>query len=129
MLDHVILTISDFTRSVPFYSAALRPLGVDQYIEFDGENGHPDLKGFGRDGKFFLWLKEGTPDPSAVHVGFMAQSQAAVRAGFAAALVAGGREKVAPSARLEYGPNYFAAWVLDPDGHDIEIVNKTGRVT
>jgi catechol 2,3-dioxygenase-like lactoylglutathione lyase family enzyme len=128
MLDHVILTISDFARSVPFYRQALEPLGITDVLEFKGQDGHPDLMGFGAGGRFVLWLKQGRADPEAVHVGFVADSRAKVDASFAAALAAGGRAKTPPSIQVQYHANYYAAWVLDPDGHDIEVVNKTGRM-
>jgi catechol 2,3-dioxygenase-like lactoylglutathione lyase family enzyme len=128
MLDHVILTVSDFARSVPFYEQALKPLGVTAFVEFKGQDGHPDLMGFGADGRFFFWLKEGKADPDAVHVGFVAESRAAVDAAFAAAISAGGRVKTPPSVQHQYHANYYATWVLDPDGHDVEVANKTGRM-
>jgi catechol 2,3-dioxygenase-like lactoylglutathione lyase family enzyme len=128
MLDHVILTVSDFARSSAFYEQALKPLGITDLLDFKGRDGHPDLVGFGNDGRFFFWLKEGRPDPDAVHVGFAAESHAEVNAFFAAAIAAGGREKISPAAQLQYHADYYATWVLDPDGHDVEVVNKTGRV-
>ena len=128
MLDHVILTVADFRRSVPFYRQMLAPLGITDFTDFPGENGHPHLKGFGIGGRFIFWLKEGEPRPDAVHIGFAAKSQAKVKEVFAAAMAAGARTKTAPGAQLQYHANYFATWVLDPDGHDIEIVNKTGQV-
>ncbi len=128
MLDHVIVTVSDFRRSIAFYSQALKPLGITQFVDYPGRDGHPDLKGFGNDGRFFFWLKEGRPDPEAVHVGFAAESRAEVDPFFAAAIAAGGREKTAPGIQFQYHANYYATWVLDPDGHDIEVVNKTGRI-
>ena len=128
MLDHVILTVADFSRSVPFYRQALAPLGITEFLDFPGENGHPHLKGFGIGGRFIFWLKQGTPVPDAVHIGFAAPSQAKVKEVFAAAMAAGARAKTAPGPQLQYHANYFATWVLDPDGHDIEIVNKTGQL-
>ena len=128
MIDHVILTVADFARSISFYERALRPLGITDFLDFPGENGHPHLKGFGVGGRYFFWLKEGEPRPDAVHVGFAAQSQTKVREFFDAAVAAGARIKTAPGPQLQYHANYFATWVLDPDGHDIEVVNKTGRV-
>jgi catechol 2,3-dioxygenase-like lactoylglutathione lyase family enzyme len=62
MLDHVFLTVSDMKRSILFYEAVLAPLGIDERFDFDGKNGppgHPDLKGFGANGRMFLWLREG----------------------------------------------------------------------
>ena len=78
--------------------------------------------------RFFFWLKEGRPNPDAVHFGFVAKSHAEVNAFFVAAIAAGGREKTAPAPQLQYHPDYYATWVLDPDGHDVEVVNKTGQI-
>jgi catechol 2,3-dioxygenase-like lactoylglutathione lyase family enzyme len=128
MLDHVILTVGSFTRAVTFYDAILKPLGATQFMDFKGQDGHPDLKGFGKDGKFFLWLKEGRPDPEAVHVGLMASSHAEVNAFYDAAIAAGAGIKKEPAPQLQYHRDYYATWIIDPDGHDIEVVNKTGQI-
>lgn len=124
MLDHVILTVKEFKRSVAFYKKALKSLGVTEFSDFKGEDGHPDLKGFGEGGRFFFWLKEGHPDPQAVHVGFVAKSRSEVESFYKAALAAGGTSTRPPQVRPEYYPGYYATWVLDPDGHDIEVVHK-----
>jgi hypothetical protein len=71
-------------------------------------DGHPDLKGLGNDGRFFFWLKEGRPNPEAVHFGFVAKSHVEVNAFFVAAIAAGGREKIAPATQLQYHPYYYA---------------------
>jgi catechol 2,3-dioxygenase-like lactoylglutathione lyase family enzyme len=115
MIDHVILTVSDFKRSVAFYAKALQPLGITSLSDYVGKDGHPDLKGFGIGKSHFFWLKEGKPDPQ----------HAEVDAFYKAALAAGGKSKKPPQARPEYYPGYYATWVLDPDGHDIEVVNKS----
>jgi len=60
MLDHVILTVSDFERSIAFYTQALKPLGVTDLLDYQGRDGHPDLVGFGDSGRFYFWLKQGT---------------------------------------------------------------------
>jgi catechol 2,3-dioxygenase-like lactoylglutathione lyase family enzyme len=125
VLDHVILTVRDFKRSVAFYSKALKPLGITNFVDYDGHDGHPDLKGFGDGTKAFFWLKEGKPDPKAVHVGFVARNRAEVDAFYKAAISAGGKRKESPQVRLEYYPGYYATWVFDPDGHDIEVVHKS----
>ena len=78
MIDHVILTVSDFGRSVAFYAKALKPLGITNFTDYEGHAGHPDLKGFGDGKRAFFWLKEGKPDPQAVHVGFVAKDHAEV---------------------------------------------------
>ena len=125
MIDHVILTVRHFKRSVAFYTKALKPLGITNFTDYEGRHGHPDLKGFGVGEKACYWLKEGKPDPQAVHVGFEAKDHAEVDAFYKAAVNAGGKSKEPPRARLEYYPGYYATWVLDPDGHDIEVVHKS----
>src|ERR1700676_4764852 len=86
MIDHVILTGSDFKRSVAFYAKALEPLGITALPDYEGKDGHPDLKGFGVGRSHFFWLKEGKPDPQAVHVGFVAKDHSEVDAFYKAAL-------------------------------------------
>src|ERR1700683_5646300 len=110
MIDHVILTVSDFERSVAFYAKALKPLGITNFIDYDGQDGHPDLKGVGDGKRAFFWLKEGKPDPQAVHVGFVAKDHAEVVAFYKAAVDAGGNGKEAPQARLQYSAGSYAAW-------------------
>ena len=125
MIDHVILTVSHFERSVAFYAKALKPLAITSLIDYEGKDGHPDLKGFGDGKRHCFWLKEGKPDPQAVHVGFVAKDHSEVDAFYKAALAARGTSKKSSQARLEYYRGYYATWVLDPDGHDIEVVNKS----
>lgn len=128
MLDHVFISVSDIKRSLAFYTAALKPLGITNRIDYDGKNGppgHPDLKGFGVDGRIFFWLREGTVEGRAAHVGFVAENAAEVDAAYAAAIAAGATDNGAPSARLYYDPRYYAANFLDPDGYSIEVVYKS----
>lgn len=125
MIDHVILTVRDFKRSIAFYTKALKPLGATHFTDYQGQDGHPDVKGFGDGERALFWLKEGNPDPEAVHVGFEAKDHAEVDAFQQAAVNAGGKSKEPPRARLEYYPGYYATWVLDPDGYDIEVVHKS----
>lgn len=125
MIDHVILTVSNFERSVAFYNQAFKPLGVAMVSDFKGEDGHPNLKGFGDGKTVFLWLKEGTPTPDGIHVGFIANSHAEVESFYTAAAVAGARTIESPRVFNEYYPGYYAAWVIDPDGYELEIVNKS----
>ncbi len=127
MLDHVFLTVSNIKRSTSFYEQALAPLGINERFDYDGKNGppgHPDLKGFGANGRFYLWLREGTADSRAAHVGFVANSREQVKSAYAAAIAAGATDNGAPAARLHYDPRYYAANVLDPDGYSIEFVYK-----
>lgn len=127
MLDHIFLSVSDIERSIRFYEAALMPLGITSRLDYDakdGPPGHPDLKGFGANGRMFFWLRKGDVEGRAVHVGFVADSKAQVEAAYAAALAHGAVDNGAPGARLHYDPNYYAGNVLDPDGYSLEFVYK-----
>ena len=128
MLDHVFLSVSDLDRSIAFYTAALAPLGITTRVDFDGKDGppgHPDLKGFGADGRIFFWLRHGVADGRATHVGFVADSEADVDAAYAAAIAAGAADNGRPGARVYYDPRYYAGSVLDPDGYSLEFVYKS----
>lgn len=123
-LDHVSVHVTDYERSKKFYEAALAPLGIKLLMEF-GKAG-----GFGRT-KPELWIGEGKASfqteaqakaPTPVHVCVAAKKRADVEAFHRAALDAGGRDFGAPGLRPQYHPGYYAAFVLDPDGHDIEAV-------
>ena len=101
------------------------PVGISQRLDFQGKKGppgHPDLKGFGANGRLFLWLREGIADSHAVHVGFLGNNRRQVDAAYAAAMAAGANDNGARAARLYYGPSYYAANVLEPDGYSIEFV-------
>jgi predicted lactoylglutathione lyase len=91
----------------------------------DGPKGHPDLKGFGRDGRVFFWLRQGDADAKAAHIGFVAKSEAEVNAFYEAAKAAGATDNGKPGARLYYDPLYYAANVFDPDGYSLEAVYKS----
>ena len=128
MLDHVFLSVSDLDRSIAFYTAALAPLGITTRVDFDGKDGppgHPDLKGFGADGRIFFWLRHGVAASRATHVGFVADSEADVDAAYAAAIAAGATDNGRPGARVYYDPRYYAGSVLDPDGYSLEFVYKS----
>lgn len=128
MLDHVFIAVSDLDRSIAFYEKALAPLGIRHAIDYDGADGpegHPDLKGFGCDGRVFFWLRQGRSDAAAVHVGLIANGEAEVNAFYVAAISAGATDNGAPGPRLHYDPRYYAANILDPDGYSIEAVYKS----
>jgi catechol 2,3-dioxygenase-like lactoylglutathione lyase family enzyme len=125
MIDHIILTVSDFARSVAFYAKALKPLGITNFTDYEGHDGHPDLKGFGDGKRAFFWLKQGKPDPASIHWGFIAENNQAVDAFYEAAIAAGAKDNISPRARLEYYPGYYAADVFDPDGYTFEVVHKS----
>ena len=127
MIDHVIITVSDIDRSVEFYDRALKPLGLGHVIDFDGSTGpegHPDLKGFGTDTAFTFWLRQGASQGGAAYIGFAAPSAGAVDAAYTEAIAAGATDGNAPAKRPYYGPDYYAATVLDPDGYSIEFTYK-----
>src|SRR3977135_1844978 len=99
LLDHVIITAKDLDRSIAFYETALKPLGIVHAIDYDGKDGpegHPDLKGFGRDGRVFFWLRQGAADARAAHIGFVAKSEAEVNAFYQAATAAGATDNGQP---------------------------------
>jgi catechol 2,3-dioxygenase-like lactoylglutathione lyase family enzyme len=125
MLDHIILSVSDVERSLKFYEAALKPLKITMFMPFKGAEGHPDLWGFGDGKKAFFWLKQGKPNPAAIHRGFVAESKKIVDAFYKAAMAAGAKDRISPRARLEYYPGYYAADIFDPDGYTFEVVHKS----
>jgi len=128
MLDHIFVSVSDVDRSIAFYTAALTPLGITARVDYDGKDGpprHPDLFGFGANGRIFFWLRQGEADTRSAHVGFVADSQSEVEAAHAAAMQAGATDNGAPGVRAYYDPRYYAANVLDPDGYSLEFVYKS----
>jgi catechol 2,3-dioxygenase-like lactoylglutathione lyase family enzyme len=120
MLDHIGFPVSDFARSKDFYSRALAPLGIKLItdVALDDDDGYA---GFGTDRPHF-WIGTGKPLVGRLHVAFAAQTRAEVRAFYEAALAAGGVDNGAPGLRPHYHANYYGAFVLDPDGHNIEAV-------
>lgn len=123
MIDHTGVMVSDFTRSKAFYAAALAPIGYAPLVEFStAVTGRADVAGFGEVPKPDFWIISGTPNRPAIHVAFRAGSRALVDAFHTAAIAAGGTDNGAPGLRLHYHPNYYGAFVLDPDGHNIEVV-------
>ena len=125
MLGFIILTVSNIERSLAFYEAALKPLDIKFFLPYKGQNGDPDLWGFGDGKQAFFWLQKGKPDPAAIHWGFKAESNAKVDEFYKAAIAAGARDNISPRARLEYYPGYYAADVFDPDGYSFEVVHKS----
>lgn len=123
MIDHTGITVSDLARSKAFYTAALAPIGYQLLMEFPAAvTGHADVAGFGEPPKPDFWLGSGTPNQPPLHVAFRAANRQQVDAFHAAALAAGGRDNGAPGLRPHYHPDYCGAFVLDPDGHNIEVV-------
>jgi len=124
VIDHTGVTVSDLPRAVAFYRAALAPIGYELLLEFPAEvTGSNAVAGFGVAPKADFWLGAGTPNRPPLHVAFRASARAQVDAFHAAALRAGGRDNGAPGLRPHYHANYYGAFVLDPDGHNIEVVS------
>ncbi len=123
MLDHIGIGASDFSASQRFYEAALAPLGIAPMMEVTPEEsgGYHGL-GLGRDGKPFFWLSSGGARGGGMHVAFAAETRAAVNAFYQAAIAAGGRDNGAPGIRPHYHPDYYGAFVFDPDGINVEAV-------
>ena len=124
MLDHIGVTVSDFARSRAFYTRTLAPLGIGVIMEVSAEqSGGSAHVGFGEDGKAYFWLSDGDDTaPSGVHIAFAARARDDVDAFYRAAIAAGAHDNGAPGLRPHYHPNYYGAFVLDPDGHNIEAV-------
>lgn len=124
-LDHVSLSVSDYARARAFYDKALAPLGITAIMEFG------TACGYGRDGKPDLWVGQGkmafqTEESvrtiTPVHIALAARSREEVDAFYKAAIEAGGKDNGKPGLRPEYHPGYYGAFVIDPDGHNIEAV-------
>lgn len=123
MLDHVGIPVSDFAKSKAFYITVLKPLGYGLIVEVSSpETGGASQAGFGAGKRAEFWIGEGKPLKGRVHFAFEAKSRDAVRAFYDAAIKAGGTDNGAPGLRPHYHNNYYGAFVLDPDGHNIEAV-------
>jgi catechol 2,3-dioxygenase-like lactoylglutathione lyase family enzyme len=116
MLDHIGLIVSDYSASKRFFEAALAPLDYEIIMEFGGSTG-----GLGAGGNPDFWISQGDAG-TPTHVAFASPDRATVDAFHAAALVAGGRDNGAPGLRPQYHPNYYGAFIYDPDGNNIEAV-------
>lgn len=123
MLDHIGFPVSNFERSTNFYAAALAPLGITSLMKVTKqETGDYEGAGFGSEGKPYFWVGAGSAIKGRLHVAFVAKTRKSVDAFYAAAIKAGGKDNGAPGIRAHYHPNYYSAFVLDPDGHNIEAV-------
>jgi len=126
MLDHIGFAVTDLARSRAFYEATLAPLGISVVMEVTAEEtGAGGHVGFGDGGKPYFWISDGKPASGSLHVCLTAPDRASVDAYYAAAMAAGGRDNGPPGIRPHYHPNYYAAFVLDPDGNNIEAVCHT----
>jgi catechol 2,3-dioxygenase-like lactoylglutathione lyase family enzyme len=124
MLDHVGFAVVDAERSKRFYEQALAPLGITLIMsvppEKTGAGG--TAHGFGSEGKPYFWIGDNEAVGEGTHVAFLARSRRDVDAFYQAALAAGGRDNGAPGIRAHYHPNYYGAFVFDPDGINVEAV-------
>lgn len=117
-LDHLALPVADVHASRRFYEAALAPLGISIAAA------HDDAFGFGPDGDSDdFWIVPGGPTRPVLHLAFPASDHEAVEAFHRAAVAAGGRDNGAPGLRPQYHGTYYAAYVFDPDGHNVEAVD------
>ena len=122
MLDHIGFPVSDYMRSKAFYEKAHAPLGYALLMEVQQtENDHP-AAGFGASGKPDFWIGGEGMLEKPLRVAIAAKDRATVDAFYRAALAAGGRDNGPPGVRAHYHPNYYGAFVFDPDGHNIEAV-------
>jgi catechol 2,3-dioxygenase-like lactoylglutathione lyase family enzyme len=125
MFDHVGFPVSDLARSKEFYTAALAPLNSRALIAMPGPSGEGEaVVAFG-DAAPQFWISAGKPLEGSLHVAFQAKDRASVDAFYRAAMAAGGRDNGAPGLRPQYHPGYYGAFVIDPDGHNVEAVHHS----
>jgi catechol 2,3-dioxygenase-like lactoylglutathione lyase family enzyme len=116
VFDHIGFPVRDLAKSRAFYEVALAPLGIGVIVD------SPDWVAFGKPGRAQFWLGGREAPPSGVHLAFAAANRGEVRAFYTAAIAAGGTDNGRPGLRPHYHPNYYGAFVLDPDGHNVEAV-------
>ena len=115
MIDHISLRVQDFSRAIDFYKSALAPLGYEVLMEF------PNVAGLGAGGKPDLWIMQTDQSPHPTHIALNGE-RPQIEAFHAAALQVGGSDNGPPGVRLDYHPHYYAAFILDPEGNNIEVV-------
>jgi catechol 2,3-dioxygenase-like lactoylglutathione lyase family enzyme len=120
MLDHVTIGVTDVERSKSFYDQALGPLGISRMHAQAGT-----FAGYGSDDKAYFWIGLKDTPQTGAHIAFATPDRSVVDAFHAAALKAGGKDNGPPGLRPQYDPNYYGAFILDPDGHNIEAVCHT----
>ena len=116
MFDHVGFGVTNVPASKAFFLKALAPIGVELVME------GPYGVGIGKSRKPSLWLHEATATPAPMHIAFTAEKRSEVDAFYKAALAAGGKDNGAPGIRPHYHANYYGAFVIGPDGHNVELV-------
>ena len=126
MIDHTGLNVSDYAKSKAFYVKALAPLGYAIVMELPPNIVPHGGMGMGVPPKPDFWVGGGIPQSPRLHVAFRAANRAQVDAFYQAALAAGGRDNGPPGIRAHYHPTYYAAFVHDPDGNNVEAVCHRG---
>lgn len=119
MIDHIGVSVRDYAKSKAFYIAALAPLGYTLMMEFDG------AAGLGEGGKPDFWIAAGGEADKPMHIALLAKDRKAVDAFYQAALAAGAKDNGAPGLRAHYHPSYYGAFVIDPDGNNLEAICHT----
>ncbi|MGI8740123.1 MAG: VOC family protein [Gammaproteobacteria bacterium] len=124
MLDHVGIAVADTGQSKAFYDAALAPIGITMIAEVRGNvtDSGGTACGYGKDEKPFFWFGDNEQVGEGFHVAFAVETRALVDAFYKAAIAAGGTDNGGPGLRPHYHPDYYGAFVLDPDGHNVEAV-------
>jgi catechol 2,3-dioxygenase-like lactoylglutathione lyase family enzyme len=117
MLDHITIGVSDIGRSKKFYDQALRPLGITRLYAEGAQ-----YAGYGISPKAFFWIGRRDIPQTGARIAFAARDRSTVDRFYDEAIAAGGRDNGAPGIRPNYHPDYYGAFVLDPDGHNIEAV-------
>jgi catechol 2,3-dioxygenase-like lactoylglutathione lyase family enzyme len=116
MLDHIGIGVRDLATSKAFFLQALAPLGIGVVMDVT------DAVGLGRGQKPFFWLGATDDEPAPLHIAFAAENRRQVDEFYRSALAAGGRDNGPPGIRAHYHPDYYGAFVIGPDGHNIEVV-------
>lgn len=122
MIDHLFLTVSSLPRSVKFYREALAPIGYSASPEFTVASTKTKGVGFGVEGERDFHIIQGPSIVTTSHVAFRVTSRQQVDGFYEAAIAAGGRDNGRPGLTPDHGPDYYSAYVFDPDGHNIEVV-------
>ena len=121
VFDHIGFNVANFAASKEFFVKALAPLGIDITMEGEG------WAMVGRKGEGNLWFGSFGNSPGPIHIAFAAKTRAEVRSFYEAALAAGGKDNGPPGLRPHYHPNYYGAFVIGPDGHNVEAVCHTAE--
>lgn len=122
MIDHVGFSVSDYPRAKAFYTKTLAPLGYKLVMEVQQNPADPPAAGFGADGKPDFWIGGEGGLNKPLHIAIAAKDRAAVDAFYKTAMENGAKDNGPPGIRAHYHPNYYGAFVIDPDGHNLEAV-------